>query len=99
MVKIKVLPDLKRISGMKGTIDFYVHKGVPCARGWPRKPHQPRSPAVLKTAANFAYIAHLSTNPPPIIKLYAEMIATWVPLTWKDIVTSAYYGNLVDAGE
>lgn len=95
MVKIKALPDLKRIKGMKGTIDFYIHKGVPCARQWPKKPRQPRSPASQASAARFGYAAHLLATPPPLLKLFGTMAAADGPTTWKDALLLAYFGHLI----
>ena len=46
MAKLTVLPSLAIIDGFKGTIDFYVWMGIPCARKWPRSPGHDRAPGV-----------------------------------------------------
>jgi len=35
LAKLAALPNATIIAGFKGKIDFYVHKGIPCARRWP----------------------------------------------------------------
>lgn len=46
MAKILGLPHQDMIDAFKGTLDFYVHRGILCVRSWPRPPTGPRSPAV-----------------------------------------------------
>lgn len=53
MAKLTALPSLAIIDGFKGTVDFYIHRGIPCARSWPRAPSMPRSPAVQEQWADF----------------------------------------------
>lgn len=46
MAKITQLPSQAIISGFKGTLDFYLWKGIACVRKWPRSPGKKRAPAV-----------------------------------------------------
>lgn len=55
MAKLKVLPSLAIISGFKGTLDYYLHDGIPCVRRWPRSPGHHRAPAVEAQWSAFAY--------------------------------------------
>ncbi|GAI98357.1 unnamed protein product, partial [marine sediment metagenome] len=47
MAKLKVLPHQAIIDGLKGKVDFYLHRGIPCARKWPKSPGHLRAPAVM----------------------------------------------------
>jgi len=46
MAKLTALPSQAIISGFKGKIDFYLWRGIPVARKWPRSPGHKRAPAV-----------------------------------------------------
>jgi len=46
MARLANLPAQDIIDTFKGTLDYYVHRGIPCVRSWPRPPTGPRSPAV-----------------------------------------------------
>ncbi|GAH92479.1 unnamed protein product, partial [marine sediment metagenome] len=45
------------IKGFKGTLDFYVWKGITCVRSWPRSPGRKRAPAVQAQWPAFAWAA------------------------------------------
>lgn len=96
MAKLKALPDLQRIKGMKGTVDFYIHKGVPCARKWPTKGRVTQSPASLDTAQTFAEIQHYTATLEPLLRYFATLAAADAPSTWRDIILVSYYGMLID---
>ncbi len=57
MAKLTNLPGLDIINGYKGTIDFYVHDGIVCARSWPRSPGHDRAPAVQAQWPAFTWAA------------------------------------------
>lgn len=94
MAKISALPSYEIISGFKGTIDYYVHKGLICVRKWPRSPGHHRSPAVeaqwpIFTKATQLYI-QLS---PEVVALYREM-ASGTPYTARDLFMRSYLSGL-----
>ena len=90
MVKLKGLPAQHIIDGFKGSVDYYVHDGVPCARGWPRPPTESRSPAVQAGWIPFSYINRIAASLPlEIIQAYKDM-ATGSNAHWKDYLTRAY---------
>lgn len=59
MVKLTALPEQAIISGLKGKIDFYLWKGIPVARRWPRSPGHRRAPAVEAQWPAFSYATKL----------------------------------------
>lgn len=40
------MPAQEVISAFRGTVDFYLWNGIPCARSWPRWKFLPRTPEV-----------------------------------------------------
>lgn len=98
MVRLDKLPEQAIIDGFKGDIDFYLWKGVPCARKWPV--YRPRSPypgeAVNQGA--FAYINRLWAQLPVQIQDLYRAMAVGTPLTGKDIFVMAYMKG-IDYGE
>jgi len=97
MAKLTALPHQSIIDGFKGTLDFYVWRGIPCVRSWPRKPLLPRSPAVQRTAAVFGYLATFFTDTPANIRDRASAIGDGTSWTWRDVRYRAAYGNLIEA--
>jgi hypothetical protein len=84
------LPNQGIIDGFKGTIDFYVHDGTPCARRWPRRPSGRRSPLVQDQYAAFAYASRLWNLLSPEVQLtYIEM-ARGTRLSGRDMAAKAY---------
>jgi len=45
MAVLNAMPEMDIISGYRGIVDFYVCRGIPCARRWPRKKLHPPTPA------------------------------------------------------
>lgn len=56
MAKLDALPSLEIIDTLKGTLDYYYWKGVPCVRKWPVIPMASRTPASLASAQLFGEI-------------------------------------------
>ena len=94
MSKLSNLPALSIISGFKGTIDYYVHRGIPCARSWPRPPSGPRSPAVQAQYPLFTQATQLwPTLSPEVQTLYYAM-AEGTPYTGRDVFMRSYMSGL-----
>lgn len=89
------MPAQAVIDGYKGIIDFYLWKGIPCVRSWPRKPKMPRSPAVQASAAIFGALATAFSDTPPNIRARASELAVGTAWTWRDVRYRAAYGNLI----
>ena len=94
MVVLKKLPGQAIIDGLKGTIDYYLWKGIPVARSWPRRPEMPRSPAVQETAAQFAYIMQLSSLLPYFVQKQYQRMAAGTTWRWQDFLVAAYLHGL-----
>jgi len=90
MAKLTKLPELAIISGFKGTIDFYVWKGQPCARRWPRSPGHNRAPAVQEGWPAFSYAASNWVNLPQEIKQLYNDMATGTKKTGKDLFIQSF---------
>lgn len=94
MAKLEVLPEEAIISGFKKTIDFYVYRGQPCARMWPRKPRLPRAATTQPMISAFRYAMYAySLLTPAQLEPYKSM-ATGTDLTTRDYFMRAYLGGI-----
>jgi hypothetical protein len=90
MAKLTALPEAAIINGFKGTIDFYVHDGIACARRWPRSPSAPRAPAVQATWQVFKDGISLWPKLSPAVQAaYVEM-SVGTTLTGRDYFMKDY---------
>lgn len=94
MAVLDALPAIEVIRGFKGTIDFYIRRGTPCARAWPRyRPARQTAPSKA-SAALFGQIikgwALLGAYP----KALFAQAARHQPRTARDLYVSAVLGNL-----
>ncbi|MBA7575256.1 hypothetical protein ES708_17077 [subsurface metagenome] len=94
MAKITKLPAQAIIDGFKGTIDYYVYMGIPCARAWPKSPGKSRSDAVRAQWPIFAYSAAEWLNLAPIVQDAFKTLATNSGLSGRDMFTRAYLSGL-----
>ena len=94
MPVLEAIPAPAIIKAFRGTLDFYCYRGLACSRSWPRRPTQPRAPAVAAAAALFAGYARRASNTHPIIQQEAAIDAQGTAWTWRDVVTAAAYGTL-----
>jgi len=94
MPRLKNLPSLDIINGFRGIVDFYLWKGLPVARLWPRNPKSHHSPATIAAAAVFGVILknyHLLGG--TLLDAF-EADAADQTRTGRDIYVSAMLGNL-----
>lgn len=94
MAKIRALPATAIISGFKGVIDYYVHRGIPCVRSWPRSPGKKRSAAVEAQWPTFAYSTHFWNYLPPEIQAAYNSMAMRGGLNGRDLAARAYLSGL-----
>lgn len=94
MAKLAVMPHQAIIDGFKGTVDFYVYMGIPCARAWPKSPGKQRSPAVMAQWPAFAYAAGEWRNLSVAVQDAYNQLATNSGLSGKDMFTRAYLAGL-----
>ncbi|MBA7633183.1 hypothetical protein ES703_40745 [subsurface metagenome] len=90
MARLLTLPSQAIIDGFKCKVDFYVHRGIPCARTWPRSPGQARTPAVEAQWPVFSTVAKLWPQlSVPVKEAYEEM-TLGTNLTGKDMLVRGY---------
>jgi len=94
MPVIKALPALEVILGLKGVLDFYYWRGIPCVRKWPVIPPSSRTPASLASAALFGEIIRGYALLGPTVKALFQEAAADQPRTARDIYVSAVLGRL-----
>lgn len=99
MVTLAALPEKSIVDGFKGIIDFYVYRGTPCARSWPRTHWESYTPAAQVTATIFGRLAHEIPTSAPEIRAAALAMAADSPQTWKDTYTSILLGGTYGPGE
>lgn len=104
MAKLKALPELNKISGFRGKVDYYLYHptcnpelkgaGIPCARRWPRSPGPKRAPLVEAQWSTFTYASqHWSELSEEIQDSYRKM-AEGTGLTGRDMFTRSYLTGL-----
>jgi hypothetical protein len=90
MAKLNAMPDKGTIDAMKGCVDFYLWKGIPVARKWPKYPKRAPSAREAQVQSDFAYINKLASQlPEAIIDQYKKM-AVGTDFTWKDLLVRGY---------
>jgi len=94
VTRITELPQEHIISMLKGTIDYYVWCGIPCARRWPRKPKLPRAESTQPAINRFAYAhAIYPFVQPSVIKSY-DFISSDTDLTRRDYFIRAFCSGI-----
>lgn len=97
MARIDVLPSIEIIRGLKGILDFYVWRGLPCVRAWPRYRPAKQTAASLAAALVFgAIVKSYSLLGDIPLEAYRED-ALDQPRTARDIMVTGVYGNLHEA--
>ena len=94
MAKIDALPSLEIISTLKGTLDFYYWKGIPCVRKWPVIPMSSRTPASLASAQLFGEIVQGWALTGGEVKALYQEAAADQPRTGRDLYVSGVLGHL-----
>ena len=95
MAKIKALPGSKAISGFKGVVDFYVWRGIACARKWPSSPGHDRAPAVMAQWSPFSEATRLWTQLSPEVQEAYRRMSAGTHLSGRDVFTKSYLSPLV----
>lgn len=90
MAVLEKLPGLAIINGLKGVIDFYVWKGIPCARAWPRSPSMPRSPGVKATWPAFAWASSNWNSLSSVVQDAYNWMAQGTNMTGRDLFTKSF---------
>ncbi|MBA7570674.1 hypothetical protein ES708_12427 [subsurface metagenome] len=90
MAKLRRLPSLAVIDGLKGTLDFYVHRGIVCARRWPRSPGRQRAPAVEARWPAFSDASKLWAELSPEVREAYGQMSAGLRLSARDIFIKGY---------
>lgn len=90
MAKLEALPEAAIISGYKGTVDFYVWRGLNCARAWPSPPTAPRSAPVQAQWPIFAEAARLWPQIAPDIRAAYTTMSSGATLSNRDMMMKLY---------
>lgn len=90
MAKITKLPGQAIIDGFKGTLDFYLWKGIACVRKWPRSPGHDRAPAVESKWPAFSFAASSWLVLAPEVRNAFNEMAKSIGCTGRDIYVKAY---------
>jgi len=94
MAKLTALPHQAIIDGFKGKIDFYLWRGIPCARKWPRSPGHLRAQAVMEQWADFSYAAGAWTLLSDVVQDAYRALAVGSGLSGRDLFTRGYLTGL-----
>jgi len=97
MARIDALPSIEIIRGFKGILDFYLWRGLPCVRAWPKYRPAKQTAASLAAALVFGAIVKsyglLGDLP---LEAYRQD-ALDQTRTARDIMVTGTYGNLHEA--
>ncbi|MBA7644367.1 hypothetical protein ES703_52110 [subsurface metagenome] len=94
MAKLSAMPEQAIIDGFKGTIDFYLWRGIPCVRMWPRKADPRGIPEVEAHWASFSYVSKLWSLLSPEIKAAYNSQASDGGLSGRDLMTRGFLSGI-----
>jgi hypothetical protein len=90
MAKLGALPAQNIIAGAKGTLDYYVHWGIPCCRSWPRPPPKIPSPAKQAQWPIFADAVAQWNTLDPMVRTAYQTMAAGSTMSGRDIMIKMY---------
>lgn len=96
MAIIKALPAMHIIDGFKGKLDFYVCRGIPCVRKWPKKITSERSPAVQSSWPLFTEASKLWNTLSDAVRESYNSMASGTGLTGRDMFMRSYLSGWKD---
>jgi hypothetical protein len=83
-----VCQEMNRLAGiLKGAVDFYYWKGIPCWRAWPHGAENVLSLPRAMSAAAFAEVARRKGRMPQLLRAQFELLAGGSTDTWGDVFT------------
>lgn len=88
------LPSTEIIGALKGTLDFYYWKGLPCVRSWPHTPMASRTQASLDSAHLFGSIVQGWALVGGSVKYLYNADAADQNRTGRDLYVSGVLGHL-----
>ncbi len=94
MATIEAMPGRDIIDGFKGTLDYYLCRGVPCVRKWPHWRKRTPTPEERANQDDFKHCTQLWSQLPDNVRAAWNAQAAGTPLTGRDIYTRAYMKGL-----
>ncbi len=95
MAILTALPHQAIIDGFKGKIDFYLWRGIPVARKWPRSPGHLRAPAVMAQWPTFSEASRGWTLLTEDEQDAYRSMASSTGLSGRDLFTRSYIKGLL----
>ena len=95
MAKLGRFPDSGTVIAMRGRVDFYLWKGTPVARAWPRRSTQPRTAGEIASSQRFTWYTKLTgALDPRTAAAWRRMVAGHGHgITWVDGYRAAIGGR------
>jgi len=94
LARLKRLPALAEIDRLKGTIDYYLWKGIPCARKWPHWPTRVPTPWEKANQLAFAFANSTARDIPAYVRLQYQRMVAGTKLSWKDLYVRDYMNGI-----
>ncbi|KKL82940.1 hypothetical protein LCGC14_1979750 [marine sediment metagenome] len=94
MGKLLAMPHMDIVAGFKGSVDFYLWKGIPCFRSWPRSPGKQRAPAVMAQWPSWTYASREWNQLSKTVQDAYRLLATNSGLSGRDMQMRAYLQGL-----
>lgn len=94
MARLIALPGQAIISGLKGKVDFYLWKGIPCARKWPIWPDRKPYPLEKIAQDTFAYSVKSWPAQPEFLRSQFQRMAAGTPFSPRDLFMRSYLSGL-----
>lgn len=88
------LPDPDTVKRWKGRIDYYVWRGLPIARSWPKTPRSHLTQGTLNQSARYANWLTRAHNTDGNMRDVAQFLTRSTNWTWRDFICFAIAGNL-----
>lgn len=93
-MKLTTLPDTPTIVAFRGVVNFYLWKGIPCARAWPRKSTQPPTAGEITGQERFrAMVVYAGAIDEVQRSAWKRMMPEGVGVTWVDMNRAIASGN------
>jgi hypothetical protein len=78
------MPDSGTIMASRGRVDYYLWKGIPVARSWPRKSTQPRQAGEIVSSNEFTAAAVLTGAVATVVQEGFKTMHRGTGVTWVD---------------
>ncbi|MBA7534041.1 hypothetical protein ES705_26287 [subsurface metagenome] len=88
------MPSQAVISGFKGKIDYYLWRGIPVCRKWPRSPGKKRSAAVEAQWPAFTAASQLWTSLSEDVQDAYRAMSQGSGMSGRDIFTKSYISDI-----